>query len=224
MNKTFCTAVATIAVSIASLQCTAQVSKVSSEDIMDAAFDMKRASDAADKLAADGSKYCRWSIASLDTSDLEVAISRLLLNHGANVPENVSASKMWRVSFVGADITNQLAMRTSECDLNLRYSDEARSVSLAASSALFKLMLARGKFNNFAYQQTIWQEQNSQERGNTDSDERQGTGKVTTDVILVAASEMREAAEAVGKLTTESQATSGCVHVDTQARHLIWLT
>jgi hypothetical protein len=139
MNMTFRTTVVAIAVSIASLQCAAQVSKVTSEDLMDAAFDMKKASEAADKLASDGSKYCRWGIASLDTSDLEVAISRFLLNHGSHVSENVSASKMWRVSFVAGDIINHLAMGASECDLKLRYSDDARSVALAASSALLKL-------------------------------------------------------------------------------------
>ena len=92
------TTVVALAISIISLQCAAQVSKVSSENIMDVVFDMKKASEAVDKLASDMSKYCRWGIASLDTSDLDVAISRFLLNHGSQVPETVLASKMWRVS------------------------------------------------------------------------------------------------------------------------------
>jgi len=202
----------TVAISLISLGAAAQVTKASSEDLMDAAFDMKKASLAADKLAADGFKYCRWSLAELDTSDLDVAVSRFLLNHGSQVPENLSASKMWRVSLLTRDLVNQLAMGSSMCNLRIRFSDEARRVGRAASSSLLKLMVARSKFNDLAYQQTKRQESI---RGPEDKERSgEGSGKVATKEILVAALEMKAAGEIEGMLAAKSQTTSGCLHSD----------
>src|SRR5271170_4549876 len=94
----------------ATAQDVAHVREVSADEIMDAALDMRRAAEQADKLGADGAKYCNWSVASLDASDLDAAISRFLLNHGSRVPETIPASKVWRVSFVAGDMVHQLAM------------------------------------------------------------------------------------------------------------------
>jgi hypothetical protein len=96
--RNICLLVVFVSSLMTSVQIQAQVSKVNSEDIMDAAFDMKKASERADKLASDMSKYCKWDAASFDTSDLDVAISRFLLDHGSHVPETVLASKLRETS------------------------------------------------------------------------------------------------------------------------------
>lgn len=212
---TFRAMVVVIAVSIVSLQCAAQARKVSSEDLMDTVFDMKKASAAADKLASDGSKYCNWGISLVDTSDLDVAISRSLLNHGSQVPENISASKMWPVGAVAYDIIHKFQMYALRCEERSRYSAEARSVAEAAQALLLKLMMATDKFNRLAYRQTIWQEQNNQQSRNSEQSDRQGAGKVATEDILTAAREMRDTAEAASRLRTTAQtAAKGCAHGD----------
>ena len=193
----------------------AQVSKVSSENIMDAAFDMKKASEAVDKLASDMSKYCKWGIASLDTSDLNVAISSFLLNHGSQVPETVLASNMWRVSFVAGDVIHHLAASSSQCDLGRRYSDDAR-MSDAASSVLMRLFWARSKFNKLAYQQTRWQEQESGNVEQNESNLNSHATKVDPDEVLGAAREMKEAVEVSGKVAAEAETTAVCLHSDSK--------
>jgi hypothetical protein len=203
--------VVALAISIISLQCGAQVSKVSSEDIMGAAFGMKKGSEAVDKLASDMSKYCKWDSASLDTSDLDVAISRFLLNHGAQVPETVLASKMWRVSFVAGDIIHHLAAGSSQCDLGRRYRDDAR-MSDAASSVLMRLFLARSKFNELAYQQTRWQEQESGNVEQNEPNQNSHATNVDPDKVLGAAREMKEAAEVSGEVASEAETTAVCLH------------
>src|SRR5207245_8911403 len=85
---------------LGSVPCTAQVVKANSEAIMDAAFEMKKAAEQADKLDPDGRKHCGWGISSTDASDLNDAISRFLLNHRIQVPEKLPASTLWHVSFV----------------------------------------------------------------------------------------------------------------------------
>src|ERR1022692_4310827 len=102
--------VAVLITSTICIPCVAQATRINADDLMDSAFDMKKSAERADKLASDGSKYCGWGIASIDASDLSDAISRFLLSHGSSVPETVLASKMWRVSFVAKDLTNQLEM------------------------------------------------------------------------------------------------------------------
>jgi hypothetical protein len=200
---------------IPSLRIQAQVSKVSSENIMDAVFDMKKASEAVDKLASDMSKYCKWGIASLDTSDLNVAISSFLLNHGSQVPETVLASNMWRVSFVAGDVIHHLAASSSQCDLGRRYSDDAR-MSDAASSVLMRLFWARSKFNKVAYQQTRWQEQESGNVEQNQSNLNSHATKVDPDEILGAAREMKEAVEVSGKVAAEAETTAVCLHSDSK--------
>jgi hypothetical protein len=212
------TTAAAIALSLLTLPGAAQVGKVSPEDVVDGALDMKRASEKADKLIPDGTKYCKWGVASLDTSDLEVAISRSLLNHGSNVPEKIPASKMWRVSLVAADIINQFAMNVSECDLRLRSSDQARAVFLSASPALERLITVRTRFDELAYQQTRWQEQSTQAPRNDEVPDPPGAGKLATGEILAAAREMKEAAEAAGRVTATSRKNSACIHADNQGK------
>ena len=220
MDTALRTTAAAIALAILSLPGAAQVGKVSPEDVMDGALDLKRASEKADKLVPDGTKYCKWSTASLDTSDLEVTISRSLLNHRSNVPEKIPASKMWRVSLVVANIINQFAMNVSECDLRLRSSDQARAVFLSASPALEGLITVRSKFDELAYQQTRWQEQSTRAPGNVEEPDTQrlGNGKVATSEILTAAREMKEAAEAAGRVTTISRKNSACIHADNEGK------
>jgi hypothetical protein len=215
MGMTFRVPLAVICLSIASLQCLAQASKVSSDDVMDAAFDMKKASEAADKLAGDGSKYCKWGTSSMDTSDLDVAISRFLLNRGSQVPENISASKMWHVSIVAGDLVHQLAMGSLGCDLRLRLSEDNRRVALAVSSTLLHFMLARTRFNDLAYRQTIWQEQNSEE---AKTPEPQEPKKVPADRILIAAREMKDAAEAASSRLAASETTPACLHTSSPSK------
>ncbi|MFZ0779497.1 MAG: hypothetical protein WAM86_00010 [Candidatus Sulfotelmatobacter sp.] len=125
---------------------------------------------------------------------------------------------MWRVSIVAADIINQFAMKVSECDLRLRHSDQARDVFLSASSALQKLIMVRGKFDELAYQQTIWQEQSTPAPGNDESPERQvlGTGKVATGEILNVAREMKGSAEAAVMASAASRKNPACIHPDIQ--------
>jgi hypothetical protein len=123
-------AVVVTLISMASILCLAQVSMISSDEVMDAAFDMKKASEAADKLRPDGSKYCKWGAPSLDTSDLEVAITRFLLDRGSRVPETVAASKMWHVSSVAGDIIHQLAMGSAQCDLRFRFSENNKRLDV----------------------------------------------------------------------------------------------
>jgi hypothetical protein len=207
--------VVALAISIISLQCAAQVSKVSSEDIMSNAASMKKASEAVDKLASDMSKYCKWDTPSIDTSDLDVAISRFLLNHGSQVPETVLASKMWLVSFVAGDIIHHLAASSSQCDLGRRYRNDAR-MSEAASSVLMRLFLARSKFNELAYQQTRWQEQESGNVEQNESSLNSHATKVDPDEILSAAREMKEAAEASVKVAAEAETTAVCFHSDSK--------
>lgn len=220
MDTAVRTTAAAIALSILCLPAAAQVGKVSPEDVMDGVLDMKRASEKADKLIPDGTKYCNWGVASLDTSDLEAAISRFLLNHGSNVPEKIPASKMWRVSLVAADIINQFAMNVSECDLRLRSSDQARAVFLSASPALEWLIKVRSKFDELAYQQTRWQEQITRAPGNDEGPDPQGsgTGEVATGEILTAAREMKLAAEAAARVTATSRKNSACLHADNEGR------
>lgn len=191
---------------------------------MDAALDMKRAAELADKLAPDGTKYCKWGISYIDASDLDVAISRFLLNHGTRVPDYVPASKMWHVSFVVNDIVHQLAVGATQCDVDVRFSDNARSVSVSASSILSKLMLARGKFDQLAYQQTQWQEEsNSQNQSEAYNRNLPDTGQVAPSKVLGAARDLEQAAEGAAKVTNEAAKAKGCRHTDLKAPEVNYL-
>jgi hypothetical protein len=146
---------------------------------------------------------------------LDVAISRFLLNHGSQVPETVLASKMWLVSFVAGDIIHHLAASSSQCDLGRRYRNGAR-MSEAASSVLMRLFLARSKFNELAYQQTRWQEQESGNVEQNESSLNSHATKVDPDEILSAAREMKEAAEASVKVAAEAETAAVCFHSDSK--------
>jgi hypothetical protein len=65
------------------------LAEADSEEIMYVVFELKQAAERADELAPDGAKYCHWSKARVDASDLKVAISRHLLNRDIRVPEHI---------------------------------------------------------------------------------------------------------------------------------------
>ena len=181
-------------------------------NVMDTVLDMKRASEGADKLESDGAKYCGWNKPSLDTSDLDLAISRFLLNHGSHVPEDFKASKMWRVSFVTADMIHQFAVGVAECELNLRYSNDARSVAIAGMSILTRFTLARSKFTYLAAQQTLWQEKKGIERGDIERSGERRTSKVVSGEIVRATWEIKDATDSVDKVTTLANSAKECLH------------
>jgi hypothetical protein len=194
--------------------CVAQVNKVNPEDLMDTVLDMKKAAATADKLSPDGSKYCHWGIAALDASELDSAISRFLLSHGSVVPDDISASKMWRVSFVADDLINQLEFRSQECNLGMRLNRGTYDIAVASKVVLSKLRDAKHKFAGQAYLQTVWQEWNHAKLvspNKPDPTADMGTPAVDTTQILDASLEVREAWETANKVATEADATKECL-------------
>ena len=144
-----------LAIFAVGVRCCAQVTKVSPEDLMDTVLDMKKAAATADKLAPDGLKYCHWGIAPIDATDLDSAVSRFLLNNGSQVvPEDISASKIWRVSLVADDLINQLEIRLQGCNLGMRLNRGIYDVAVAVKPVLSKLQEAKYKFARQAFQQT----------------------------------------------------------------------
>ncbi len=197
------------------LQCFAQVSKVNTDDLMDTVLDMKKAAATADKLVPDGSKYCHWGIATLDATDLDLAVSRFLLNRGSQVPDDISASQMWRVSFVADDLINQLETRLQECNLGMRLSRDIYNVAFAGRPMLSKLQDAKFKFARQAFQQTEWQEWKyikplfpSRSYGAGDG---LGTPGAEANEILGASIEIREAWEGASKAVVEANKTKECL-------------
>jgi hypothetical protein len=201
-----------------SVQCLAQVTKLNADDLMDIVFDMKKAAATADKLASDGSKYCHWGVAPLDATDLDTAVSRFLLRHGSQVPDDISASKMWHVSFVADDLINQLEMRLQECNLGMRLNRGIYDVAVAGKPVLSKLQDAKFKFAGQAYLQTIWQESNHAKllfHGKPDSaDGGLGAPAVDAKEILSASLEIREAWESVRKAVATAAITKDCLPFD----------
>jgi hypothetical protein len=197
------------------VQCLAQVTRANADDLMDVVFDMKKAAATADKLVPDGSKYCHWGIAPLDATDLDSAVSRFLLNHGSQVPDDISASKMWHVSFVADDLINQLEMRLQECNLGMRLNRGIYNVAVAGKPMLSKLQSAKLKFVGQAYLQTAWQEQNQTRLllpGKPNStDDGMVTPAVGVNEILGASLEVREAWESANKVATEAGTTKECL-------------
>lgn len=59
-----------------------------------------------------------------------------------------------------------------------------------------------------------------QARGNDEAPDPPGAGKVATDEILTAAREMKDAAEAAGRITAASRKNSACIHADNQGKEL----
>lgn len=198
------------------VQCLAQVAKVNADDLMDIVFEMKKAAATADKLAPDGSKYCRWGITQLDSSDLDSAVSRFLLSRGSIVPDDISASKMWHVSLVAEDLINQLEMGLQECNLGLRLSRGAHSVAVAGKPVLWKLIDAKRRFAREAYQQTAWQERNHgrpEEAG-----EGLGAPGVDGNGILGVSLEIREAWEGASRAMSEAETTKECARTESPGK------
>jgi hypothetical protein len=63
-----------------------------------------------------------------------------------------------------------------------------------------------------------------QARGNDEAPDPPGAGKVATGEILTAAREMKDAAEAAGRITAASPKNSACIHADNQGKELDLLT
>ena len=186
--------------------------EVNPEDIVEAAFDVKKAAQRADELQTDGAKYCGWHKARVDASDLETAISRHLLNHGTVVPDHVLASKIWRVSFIAADLIDQLALGGAQCALLLRHSSEAHSLFGEYASVTKSLQdLTFFKFDQLASRQTVWREEANLESLRNGQQNDPETLKVQLRSVLVAAREMKESAEAANKATRESGMVSECL-------------
>ena len=197
---------------IISVTCAAQqIQKIDSENIMDAAMDMKRAVVLADNLNPDGAKYCNWGLNMFDVSGLDKGISGYLLNHGSKIPDNIAASKMWRVGYIVVGLVNQLMMGTMQCRLRSPVSSDARIIYSSASSVLQRLLQAQDKFERLAYQQTGWEEQrSSQDKSEVYNKALPDTGQVAPAKFLRAIRDVQEAAEAAAKVTSEAQKTKGC--------------
>ena len=183
---------------------------------MDAALDMRRAAQLVDKITPDGTRYCQWSMSSLDASDLDLAISRFLLNHASRVPDNIPASKMWHVSLILGDIIHQFSVAAAECLANIRYSDDARRVWASASPIIERLITARDEFDHLAYEQTLWEEA-STSLGEADNYNRPlpDTGQVEPRKFQKAVRELKSASEAAHKVSADSSRTKGCVRSQT---------
>jgi hypothetical protein len=197
-------------------QCLAQVTKVNTEDLMDTVLDMKKAVATADKLAPDGSKYCHWGIAPLDATDLDSAVSRFLLNHESQVvPDDISASKMWHVSFVADDLINQFETRLQGCNLGMRLNRGIYDVAVEGKPVLSKLQNAKHRFARQAFQQTEWQEWKyikplypNRSYGAYDG---LGAPGVETKEILSVSLEVRDAWESANKVVIEADTTKECL-------------
>jgi hypothetical protein len=205
-----------LAIPVIGGHCCAQVTKVNTEDLMDAALDMKKAAATADKLSPDGSKYCHWGIATLDASDLDLAVSRFLLSHGSQVvPDDISASKMWHVSLVADELINQLEMRLQECNLGMRLNRDIYNVAVAGKPMLSKLQDAKNRFVRQAFQQTEWQELSHAKlffpRKPDVTDNGLSDPAVAASEILGASLEVRGAWEGASKVVIEADATKECL-------------
>lgn len=191
-------------------ECAAQATKVNTDEAMDGVFEIRKAAEAADKLAPEGARYCKWGRVSSDTSTLDAAISRFLLNHESRVPEEFRASKMWRVGFVAEDLANQLEMGLQLCNARLRSSDGARSLAAAAKPVLLKLLDATQKFEVIAYQQTVWQSRNNEKPENIQR--AFGGTRVDTGEITTALREVGEAWDVARKVIADADAAKECYH------------
>ncbi len=204
--------------------CVAQVNKVNTEDLMDTVWDMKKAAATADKLSPDGSKYCHWGIATLDASDLDSAVSRFLLGHGSVVPDDISASKMWHVSFVADDFINQLEMRLQLCNLGARLNRDIYNVAVAGKPMLSKLQSIKLRFAGQAYLQTVWQELNYTRllapRNPDSTDDGVGAPAVDANEVLGASLEVREAWENANTVATKAGATKECLQYGTSDKRI----
>jgi hypothetical protein len=197
------------------VQCRGQVVRVNTSDLMDIVSDMKSAAVTADRIASDGSKYCHWGVAPLNASDFDSAVSRFLLNNGSRVPDDISASKMWRLSFVADELINQLETGLHDCNRGMRLNRSIYDVAVAGKPVLSKLQDAKFKFVRQAYQQTDWQEWNHVKLlfPSKSDGARDGPGAPAVDVneILGASLELRKAWESASKAVIQTDVTKECV-------------
>jgi hypothetical protein len=220
MNKTFRTVTIFLAISMPianGVNCIAQGRKVSPEQILDAAMQLKRAVESADRIEPDGVKYCKWQGQTLKSSDLSDTISRFLLSHSSQVPESIPASKMWRVSFMADDIMHQLYVGESQCSMQIRYTSEARSTHRALLARIEETANATVQFKTLAYRQTKWMEQTkvgspSDLLTEQDRDTSLGMPHISADELLVALHELRDATDIAQSVTAKAEATDGCMH------------
>jgi hypothetical protein len=119
---------------------------------------------------------------------------------------------MWRVSFIAADLIDQLDLGGGQCALLLRHSNEAHSLFGEYASVAKRLQdLTFSKFDQLAARQTLWQEEANLESLRQGQESAPETLKAQLRDVLVAAREMKEAAEAANKTTQESGQVSECL-------------
>jgi hypothetical protein len=145
------------------LNSVAQTQGVHPEDVLNSALSMKAAAEEADNLTPKGKEYCNWDIDRVKSSDLEAAISGLLLEGKLIVPQQIPASRMLRVSFVADEILNQLRVDEIECALLASSSGGAHSLFRDIASIQDHLAKAKAKFETKVGQQIIFQEENSRQ-------------------------------------------------------------
>ena len=204
--------IAAIVISAGVLLFTAGSPGATSDDIARAALEMKKAAEAADRLEPNGEQVCNWAAPVATSSDMEQAIARYLVAPSSSIPENIRASRLWRVSLVASDITNRLRVRVSECATILRYEGNTRSTYVKASEALAALESAQEKFDNLAFEKTLQQEEvtaSNQRAAEAGGQPPRIIGGVASDA-LTAAEETKRAAEFAGNVTDQAAANGGC--------------
>jgi hypothetical protein len=136
----------------------AQNKHVSSEEIMQAAFDLKVATQDADGLNEDAIRYCKSTKSAYTTKDLEESISENLAQGNSRLPGTISASHIWRVAKVAGLIQFMLATDLMAC--NVDFDDpRARKVAQRGLGIYSAFENAKSAFQTLALQQTIWQEE-----------------------------------------------------------------
>jgi hypothetical protein len=197
--------------------CLAQDSRVDTDELMDIVFDLKKAAATADKVAADGHKYCHWGIPLLDVSDVDSAVSRFLLNHGSRVPDDILASNLWRFSGVAEDLVNQFEAGWQDCNRGAVLSRNISDVADSGRAVLSKLEDTKFEFDGQAYLQTTRQEWKYL-RPLFDrfpgADDRLGAPGADAHEVLGAARELREAWDGASKAVIEAAATKDCQRYD----------
>lgn len=173
----------------------AQTQRVSSEDVLNATFDVKKATDAADKVDSDALQYCGSTNRALATSsDVEESTSEYLLKPGQHVGETVLASHVWMVRNRASGVLHFVILNALECDSQAESKKGAREVAARAMDVAASLGKARETLGYLALQLTKWQE------GETPVlDLEGGNGpleRVSSEAILKASLEMEAAAQA----------------------------
>jgi hypothetical protein len=172
----------------------AQVSDVSPEDVLKAAFDVRKASDVADKTDADAIEYCGSTHRALVTSsDVEESISEYLLKSGQHVGETVLASNVWTVRNRASGVLHFVILNALECDSQAGSKRGSREVGARAMDAAANLAKARETLGHLALQLTKRQEGESPM---LDPVVRGPVKRVSSETLLKASAEMEAAAQA----------------------------